>query len=104
MTTTPSTSAPTRRPLTLRQICRSIVLDLRAQDLADAERVTLDALSQIRGWREAAVRAGDRPVFQAIDYLGEDASADTYARGGHLRRFTGADTARLERWWTRRTP
>lgn len=97
-----TTSAPTGRPLTLRQICCSIVLDLRSQDLADTERIERDALSQIRGWREAAVQAGDRPVFQAIDYLGEDASADTYARGGHLRRFTGADVLRLERWWTRR--
>ncbi len=98
---TPTTeTTPTPRRLTLRQIARSIVIDLRSQDRAeDDER---QAIEQIRAWRQSAAQAGDRPVFQAIDYLGERAAAEVYQRGGHFRRFTDAALARLERWWTRR--
>ena len=98
---TPTTSVPTTpRRLTLRQICRSIVLDLRSQDRAEGDK--RPPLDQIRAWRESAVQAGDRPVFQAIDYLGETDAADVYERGGLFRPFAAADTDRLERWWTRR--
>lgn len=91
---------PSPRRLTLRQIARSIVLDLRAQDRANAD--VRPPLEQIQGWRTSAAQAGDHAVVHAIDYLGERGAADVYERGGQNFRFSDDDLRRLQIWWTRR--
>lgn len=91
----------TSKPRRIDQIARAIVRDLRKQDRSTGDDRT--PREHVTAWRDSARQGGDNLVVYAIDVLGIDEAARTYAATRPGSSAISADEERrLEAAWRRR--